>query len=97
MGGPTKRMSMEEKRKVILDLYHTSKSVYTEKEILALAAKAGVNSSTYVYLLHVQHPRKKQGEVWGEDLTLSLHTKMSHPPSFLLVSSSMSFLFVCVT
>ncbi|KAL7579099.1 hypothetical protein ACA910_019133 [Epithemia clementina (nom. ined.)] len=46
MGGSTKRMSTEEKRKVILEIYHTSKSVYTEKEILALAAKAGINAST---------------------------------------------------
>ena len=48
MGGSTKRMSMDEKRKAILDIYHSSQSVYTEKEILALAAKAGVNASTYV-------------------------------------------------
>ena len=47
MGG-TKRMSMEEKRKVVLGIYHETKSVYTEKEILALATKAGVNSGTYV-------------------------------------------------
>eukprot|EP00977_Amphora_coffeiformis_P011135 scaffold2657_cov89-Amphora_coffeaeformis.AAC.29 len=45
MGG-TKRMSMEEKRKVVLDIYHQTKSVYTEKEILALAVKAGVNQGT---------------------------------------------------
>jgi hypothetical protein len=43
-----KRMSAEEKRKVILDIYHQSKSVYVEKEILTLAAKAGVNANTYV-------------------------------------------------
>jgi Leucine zipper with capping helix domain/Mnd1 HTH domain len=43
-----KRMSAEEKRKVILDIYHKSKSVYVEKEILTLAAKAGVNANTYV-------------------------------------------------
>ncbi len=41
-----KRMSAEEKRKVILDLFHKSKSVYTEKEIITLATKAGVNSNT---------------------------------------------------
>ena len=41
-------MSMEEKRKVVLGIYHETKSVYTEKEILALATKAGVNSGTYV-------------------------------------------------
>ena len=42
----TKRMSMEEKRKAVLAIYHQTKSVYTEKEILNLAAKAGVNSGT---------------------------------------------------
>jgi len=39
-------MSAEEKRKVILTLYHQTKSVYTEKEIIALATKAGVNANT---------------------------------------------------
>jgi hypothetical protein len=43
---PAKRMSAEEKRQVILSVYHKSKSVYTEKEILTLASKAGVNSNT---------------------------------------------------
>jgi len=42
----SKRMSMDEKRKVVLDIYHKSKSVYTEKEILTLASKAGVNTNT---------------------------------------------------
>lgn len=42
----TKRMSAEEKRKVILAIYHSTKAVYTEKEILALATKAGVSSGT---------------------------------------------------
>jgi hypothetical protein len=41
-----KRMSANEKRNVILDIYHKSKAVYTEKEILSLATKAGVNSNT---------------------------------------------------
>ena len=41
-------MSAEEKRNVILNIYHSEKSVYTEKEILALAVKAGVNAGTYV-------------------------------------------------
>jgi len=45
MGG-TKRMSAEEKRKTILDVYHSTKQVYIEKEILALASKAGVNANT---------------------------------------------------
>lgn len=39
-------MSADEKRKVILDLYHATKSVYTEKEIITLASKAGVNANT---------------------------------------------------
>jgi hypothetical protein len=43
-------MSAEEKRKVVLDLYHGSKTVYTEKEILSAAAKAGVNANTYEML-----------------------------------------------
>lgn len=41
----TKRMSQEEKRKAILGIYHTTKEIYTEKEIIALAAKAGVNQN----------------------------------------------------
>ncbi len=48
MAGATKRMSAEEKRKTILDVYHKAKQVYTEKEILTLCAKAGVNANTYV-------------------------------------------------
>ena len=42
----SKRMSAEEKRQVVLGIYHKTKDVYTEKEILALAAKAGVNANT---------------------------------------------------
>lgn len=45
----TKRMSVDEKRKVILDIYHKTKAVYTEKEIITLATKAGVNTNTYVF------------------------------------------------
>mmetsp|Transcript_13594 Transcript_13594/g.22517 ORF Transcript_13594/g.22517 Transcript_13594/m.22517 type:complete len:216 (-) Transcript_13594:293-940(-) len=41
-----KRMSKEEKCKAILDIYHKTKQVYTEKEILTIAAKAGVNANT---------------------------------------------------
>mmetsp|Transcript_4471 Transcript_4471/g.8585 ORF Transcript_4471/g.8585 Transcript_4471/m.8585 type:complete len:208 (-) Transcript_4471:263-886(-) len=44
----TKRMSQEEKRKAILDIYHQTKQVYTEKEICVLAVKAGVNAGTVV-------------------------------------------------
>eukprot|EP00550_Attheya_septentrionalis_P002520 CAMPEP_0198286086 /NCGR_PEP_ID=MMETSP1449-20131203/5245_1 /TAXON_ID=420275 /ORGANISM="Attheya septentrionalis, Strain CCMP2084" /LENGTH=210 /DNA_ID=CAMNT_0043983717 /DNA_START=56 /DNA_END=688 /DNA_ORIENTATION=+ len=43
---PGKRMSAEEKRKVVLGIYHTTKQVYIEKEILSLASKAGVNGNT---------------------------------------------------
>lgn len=39
-------MSAEEKRKVLLDIYHKTKEVYTEKEIIALGTKAGVNAGT---------------------------------------------------
>jgi len=45
----SKRMSAEEKRKTILEIYHKTKEVYTEKEIVTLATKAGVNSNTYVF------------------------------------------------
>jgi hypothetical protein len=41
-----KRMSADEKRKVVLGVYHSTKAVFTEKEILTLAAKAGVNANT---------------------------------------------------
>ena len=41
-------MSAEEKRNAILGVYHSTKEVYTEKEIIALAAKAGVNQNTWV-------------------------------------------------
>jgi hypothetical protein len=46
MAPSTKRMSAEEKRQTILKIYHGSKEVYTEKEIVALASKAGVNGNT---------------------------------------------------
>lgn len=39
-------MSQEEKRKVLLKIYHESKQVYTEKEVIALATKAGINANT---------------------------------------------------
>mmetsp|Transcript_10989 Transcript_10989/g.25612 ORF Transcript_10989/g.25612 Transcript_10989/m.25612 type:complete len:225 (-) Transcript_10989:1392-2066(-) len=45
MGG-AKRMSAEEKRKVILGIYHKDQQVYTEKEILSLAAKAGISANS---------------------------------------------------
>ena len=48
MSTKTKRMSAEEKRKAILGVYHSTKEVYTEKEIIALSAKAGVNQNTWV-------------------------------------------------
>lgn len=43
---PTKRMSADEKRQVILGIYHQTKAVYTEKEIIVLASKAGVTQNT---------------------------------------------------
>ncbi|KAI2513634.1 hypothetical protein MHU86_774 [Fragilaria crotonensis] len=46
MAGGAKRMSKDEKRKAVLDIYHTTKQVFTEKEILSLASKAGVNANT---------------------------------------------------
>lgn len=46
MAGGAKRMSKDEKRKAVLDIYHTTKQVYTEKEILSLASKEGVNANT---------------------------------------------------
>jgi hypothetical protein len=51
MSGSTKRMSADEKRKAILDIYHKTKTVFTEKEIVTLATKAGVNSNTCVSLV----------------------------------------------
>ncbi|KAL7539200.1 hypothetical protein ACHAXR_009098 [Thalassiosira sp. AJA248-18] len=48
MSAKTKRMSQEEKRQAILGIYHSTKEVYTEKEITALAAKAGVAQNTIV-------------------------------------------------
>lgn len=39
-------MSAEEKRNAILAIYHKTKLVYTEKEIIALATKAGVSQNT---------------------------------------------------
>lgn len=44
----SKRMSKEEKCKAVLGIYHNNKEVYTEKEIVQLASKAGVNSNTWV-------------------------------------------------
>lgn len=41
-----KRMSAEEKRKVMLAVYHKTKQVYIEKEILSLASKEGINANT---------------------------------------------------
>lgn len=46
MSSKTVRMSMDEKRRTILDIYHRTKEVYTEKEIIILASKAGVNQNT---------------------------------------------------
>ena len=48
MAPATKRMSAEEKRQTILNIYHSSKDVFTEKEIISLATKAGVSSGSIV-------------------------------------------------
>jgi hypothetical protein len=42
----TKKMSLEEKRTTILNIYHSTKDVYVEKEIQTLAQKAGVASGS---------------------------------------------------
>ena len=39
-------MSAREKRQTILAVYHNSKEVFTEKEVVSLAAKQGVNANT---------------------------------------------------
>ena len=48
MGG-TKRMSKEEKRQAVLSIYHTTKQVYTENEIIKLASKEGIAQGAYVW------------------------------------------------
>lgn len=42
----TKRMSLEDKRNTLLGIYHETKQVYTEKEIVALGSKAGILTNT---------------------------------------------------
>ena len=42
----SKRMSTEEKRQVLLSIYHKTKEVYIEKEILKLGSEAGINANT---------------------------------------------------
>jgi len=44
----TKRMSLEDKRNTLLGIYHETKQVYTEKEIVALGTKAGILTNTIV-------------------------------------------------
>ncbi|GMH82413.1 hypothetical protein TrVE_jg584 [Triparma verrucosa] len=44
----SKRMSAEEKKNTILLIYHTTKDVYTEKEIISLATKSGVSQGAIV-------------------------------------------------
>jgi hypothetical protein len=46
MSNKTVRMSADEKHRAVLGIYHRTKMVYIEKEIIALAAKAGVNQNT---------------------------------------------------
>ena len=42
----TKRMSLDDKRNTLLALYHETKQVFTEREIVALGTKAGILSNT---------------------------------------------------
>lgn len=42
-----KGMSVEEKRRVVLSIYHTTKDVFNLKEIEALASKQGVVQQRY--------------------------------------------------
>lgn len=44
----SQRMSAEEKRNCILRIYQSTKDVYTEKEIISLATKAGVSQGAIV-------------------------------------------------
>lgn len=78
----SKRMSMEEKRKVILGIYHETKLVYTEKEILALATKAGVNAGTYVHASTIYSSSVVADNAWDESCLL---------PCFLLIGSARVF------
>jgi len=43
----SKRMSKEEKRQAVLGIYHKTKQVYTEKEIIALATKEGASCNSF--------------------------------------------------
>ena len=40
----TKRMSADEKKTMLLNLYHATKDVYTEKEVQSIGSKAGISS-----------------------------------------------------
>lgn len=53
-----KGMSLEEKRRVVLSIYHTTKDVFNLKEIEGLASKQGVVQQRYV----CQAPSRKDGE-----------------------------------
>ena len=48
MATKTKRMSADEKRRTITQIYESTKDVYTEKEIVSLATKAGVNANSII-------------------------------------------------
>lgn len=52
MSKKRKGLSADEKRDVILNLYHTNKEVYNLKEIEQLGSKAGVVLQTVCYALH---------------------------------------------
>lgn len=51
MAAKRKGMSLEEKRRVVLSIYHTTKDVFNLKEIEALASKQGVVQQRCVRLL----------------------------------------------
>ena len=64
-------MSAEEKRQTILGVYHKMKQVYTEKEILALASKAGVNANTQVHRSRVSYRAINESCAYRRGITLT--------------------------
>eukprot|EP00957_Ditylum_brightwellii_P143715 10949263-Ditylum_brightwellii.AAC.1 len=62
-----------EKRQVTLDIYHKTKSVYTEKEILSLATKADINANTVADI--------NQGQVTNNRKTVPKRTILNVIPT----------------
>lgn len=85
----TKRMSADEKRQAILYVYHKNKEVYTEKEIVSLAAKAGVNQNTWEYCYQWQWLVFNSLELFHLSLPLNLTQRLYNTPQI----SFISFLF----